>query len=608
MNRSNLSSIGILSLTTLLLAACNQDVMVNQSPGTNSGKYIAFNPLTGRSDTRAEVINNDNLENFATWAAASLPAATTDDFVLNDELVYRQSDNSWTYEPPALWSAATMDFYAYAPALSKNVTTKFAAASSTIAYTVPKETTAGQILQEDFLIARSADVASGGDVTLQFQHALSRAVFRAKSAVKDINLVIKKVTLNNLHASGTFDFENPVGISKIPAFGDKPSTFEYDETHATPVLLWTPTDDATTDYDVAITEDTYAPVGAEDSYSNASILITNTMTQLHRNADALMILPQTTDVYSKTPSSTGFFISVTWALASNPKDTVTTEFPVLFPDTGSQFAFEAGRQYTFDITMTNENGVNVIKLRPEVSDWQLYDNEDDGKEDVIPVPRYVVGDIYLGEDGAGSPTDGLLVYATDGAGKATKIAMITPNTNLKGSIDATKLFTAGGDIGTALATEFKTQLGVSGKTLPLDIKSTDLFWSNADLEDNLNICLTAMSSSPTELMVMNPVTDNGGAWNQDNVITNGTLVDKGLNFWILNASDAKLTTYENMPAHISETAGLAFSYTIIPPTFDLTINGEVNWVVSDSPKDFDIKILSSTNTSAKGLLWVYDVP
>ncbi|MDR0893917.1 MAG: hypothetical protein LBN06_01245, partial [Prevotellaceae bacterium] len=58
-------------LALLLLTGCSQDI-IKDSPNTHSGKYIAFNPLTGKSDTRAEVVNNDNLENFAVWAAESL--------------------------------------------------------------------------------------------------------------------------------------------------------------------------------------------------------------------------------------------------------------------------------------------------------------------------------------------------------------------------------------------------------------------------------------------------------------------------------------------------------------------------------------------------------
>ncbi|MDR1004871.1 MAG: fimbrillin family protein, partial [Prevotellaceae bacterium] len=324
--------VGTLSLVMLLLAGCSQEVVINDSPNARSGKYIAFNPLIEKSDTRAEVITNDNLESFAVWAAGELPALT-ENLVLNDVLVYRNKENKWVYNPEVLWSASTMDFYAYAPALSTNVKSTFAPNGSTITYTVKQEKNKGVINQEDFLVAYKKKVdRNAGTVVLQFQHALSRARFEARSGVEGVNLIIKKVELHNLKAVGDLDFEN----AGIPSSGG----FTYDDINHTPlVTLWT-NQRSPINYDVARTRDS--------GESNSFIMVDNTMTQIHTDANALMVLPQQTVLAvidqsngnvtningEDTNPSSGdepFYISVVWALSTNPSQEMTTNFPVLFP-------------------------------------------------------------------------------------------------------------------------------------------------------------------------------------------------------------------------------------------------------------------------------------
>jgi hypothetical protein len=395
-------------MVLLLCTACSQDVIDNSPTGT-SGNYIAFNPLTERSTTRAEVTDNTNFNNFAVWAGTDF---ATPPLVLTNEFVYKVG-NTWTYEPAALWSGNTMDFFAYSPALSSYVTDVNATIGA-FKYTVPEENAPGRIMQEDLLVAYRNDVpSSGGDVALQFQHALSRAVFRAKSGVPGINLIIKRVTLNNLYSKGTLTLTT----AGIPETGG----FTYQDDHSSPVTLWTDLD-ARKDYDVAITKDVTAHT------DNTAILVTNTMTQLHRDADAAMIMPQATSLATITDNVVAneanvFYLTVAWTLSTTPNASSTiTNFPVVFPDTSEPIIFEAGRQYTFDITMTEANGIKLLTLNPSVSDWKQYE-DNTGPIEPISVP-YAVGDIY------GDPQNGLLVYETNDditTGQGTAVTKLATN-------------------------------------------------------------------------------------------------------------------------------------------------------------------------------------
>ncbi|GHT09244.1 hypothetical protein AGMMS49525_18270 [Bacteroidia bacterium] len=117
-----------------------------------------------------------------------------------------------------------MDFFAYSPASSVNVTVGLKQAPSVttppatgpeIKYTVPGWNGVDQ--QEDFMVTKSVDLAfnpSNLTVQLNFKHALSRIVFKAQNQNKNKTYLIKELALSNLKSKGTLNI-----LDSIPDAG-----------------------------------------------------------------------------------------------------------------------------------------------------------------------------------------------------------------------------------------------------------------------------------------------------------------------------------------------------------------------------------------------------
>jgi hypothetical protein len=618
MKRKKSLSIGTLSLAMLLLASCAQDVVINDSPNKESDKFIAFNPLAEKSDTRAQLIDDDNLENFAVWAAADLTNVNSaDDYTLQNVLVYRDG-MSWTYKPQVLWPANTLDFYAIAPGLSRNIVNGVlfpgGGTNEYFDYLVPRETEDGKMLQEDLLIARRSDVASTGTaVTLQFQHALSRVVFRARSAVEGANLIIRSVTMNGLYGRGRLDFST----ADIPENQSFRAAGKYsDDDHDPAFIQWT-NHASKESYEVAITQ-------KHLSSDFTPVMVDNTMRQIHTNANALMVMPQQT-VLAVIDNNTGnvsnpgsseaeypFNIAVYWAPSTDPDDLRYTYFPVSYPDskttTGSSgdgtdlfdpkpIAFEMGRQYTFDITMTHKSGVNFITMQPQVSDWDDFSTITDGEPPVdtpIPVPHYSVGDVYdrdPTDDSTDDPeTDAvILVYDTDKNGKPTKLAYFR-NTAISITLTGKEVADAlgeGGDLGDTFVSKFTANLGLtSSDTIDITIEPTDPFWKSVEMKNI--VTNNSIYNDATDILVLNSVTDGGRIWPDaytfGSAIADGSALITGLDFWLLNGETAALTTYENSGfrfsiAGSSEGTATLDLYAIAAESGSpgLTLTGYVDW-------------------------------
>jgi hypothetical protein len=626
--------VGTLSLAMMLLAGCSQEVVINDSPNAASGKYIGFNPLTERSDTRAQLIDDDNLENFAVWAAPDLSAVSSDaDYTLQNVLVYRD-EATWTYKPSVLWPATSVDFYAFAPGLSKNVLRPmlFPLYTPTLTYDVPVENEAGKIKQEDFLIAKKSDATSaGGTVTLQFQHALSRVVFRAKSALEKTDLLIYKVTLHNLYSQGTINFST----ADIPEDRSFRAANKYaDDDHDPLFTLWTNLEDRQ-NYDLPITQDA---TGAGSS-AYTPVMVDNTMKQIHTNANALMVMPQTTTLATintgtgavTNDAAGAFYITVNWALSSDPLNDRDTSFPVAFPDskatTGGTgkgtdlfdpkpLAFEIGRQYTFDITLTEESGVNIITMKPQVSDWDDFTTITDGTTDTdgteIPVPHYSVGDVYdpdPTDDTTDNPTTDplILVYEADANGKPTKLAYFR-NTAININIDPTEIGTAlgGGDLGDTFVEKFTANLNLpASQTIDLGIQPTDAFWHSVDMKEV--VTNHTVYKSNQEILVLNSVTEDGRPWANamtfPSAMADGSSSLNTIDYWLFDGSDASLTTtYKNqvLKFSIAGSTGIA-SFNLMGA--GLTLDGYVTW----SPNLTTNSALFTISNADQGKLIMYVV-
>ncbi|GHT06666.1 hypothetical protein AGMMS49525_15170 [Bacteroidia bacterium] len=122
----------------------------------------------------------------------------------------------------------SVDFFAYSPASSVNVTTGLKQAPSVtippatgpeIKYTVPGWNGVDQ--QEDFMVTKSVDLtfASSPTVQLNFKHALSRIVFKAQNQNKNKTYLIKELALSKLKSKGTLNILDSVPNAALSLYG-----------------------------------------------------------------------------------------------------------------------------------------------------------------------------------------------------------------------------------------------------------------------------------------------------------------------------------------------------------------------------------------------------
>ncbi|GHT06738.1 hypothetical protein AGMMS49525_15330 [Bacteroidia bacterium] len=212
------SLLGLVALSS----SCATD-LYQSNPVQSSGPEIAFKTFADKQ-LRASVTTAGSMTSFTT-SAWSHPAATPtvyDGYVLNGVTVTRSEDGaSWDYFPKANWPARdSVDFFAYSPASSVNVTAGLKqnvttvptppVAAPEIEYTVPEWN--GVDPQEDFMVTKSVDLTytSSPSVQLNFKHALSRIVFKAQNQNKNKTYVIKELALSKLKSKGTLNMLDSV--------------------------------------------------------------------------------------------------------------------------------------------------------------------------------------------------------------------------------------------------------------------------------------------------------------------------------------------------------------------------------------------------------------
>jgi hypothetical protein len=207
--------------------------------------------------------------------------------------------------------------------------------------------------QEDFLVARNMEVAKGtGTVELQFQHALSRVVFNARSATSGVDFIVKDVALLNLNSTGTLNFET---ATLIP----EDAGFTYSETSGTNIALWDPVS-SSTDYELDM------------GGSKPLAAYGDTYTPLHSETNAMLVMPHATTLGAAlaTDSATTAFYVRLKAETSDGQPIPDVYLAVKDVKGGEMgIVFEAGRQYTFNINIAAT--LSKMSFSVVVSDWNV---------------------------------------------------------------------------------------------------------------------------------------------------------------------------------------------------------------------------------------------
>ncbi|GHT03220.1 hypothetical protein AGMMS49525_07920 [Bacteroidia bacterium] len=305
------------------------------------------------------------------WSHPDAAVSTTNPYngyVLNGVTVTRSEDGaSWDYFPKANWPTRdSVDFFAYSPASSVNVTAGLKRNTSTlppvagpeIEYTVPGwvgdvNHTIDQ--QEDFMVTKSVDLTykpSDPTVQLNFKHALSRIVFKAQNQNKNKTYVIKELALSKLKSKGTLNM-----LDSVPNAG---ATFAH--TPGAYDVAWKAQHDSVT-YKVDLgSTNVLVPFGTGTTGDDYTA-ITNA-------SNGLMVLPQETILgaftgstpeygtvaeIAATPADASYLYATIAEVDYLTNDTVNRRqvaFRLHDPANKAQgIVFEAGRQYTFLLTL-----------------------------------------------------------------------------------------------------------------------------------------------------------------------------------------------------------------------------------------------------------------
>lgn len=185
------------ALSAVALVACNNEDVLE----VNQGRGISFQVATEAS-TRATATTTNTIDNFKVWGF------TDGKTLMNGiEVKVAESGNKCTYDGTIFWPATDVDFYSVSPAENCGGTVNITKDKQEITnFTV--NTNQGD--QVDLLYAvnkgeKKADHEASA-VNINFRHALSQIVFKAKNTNDNLKVIVKGVTIANIKKAGDFTY------------------------------------------------------------------------------------------------------------------------------------------------------------------------------------------------------------------------------------------------------------------------------------------------------------------------------------------------------------------------------------------------------------------
>lgn len=292
------------ALAVLSLTACSNDEQVIEQIDSNA---IKFNASAQSSSRATDVYCNALMPASFTINAAIADGTTKGNMYISGATINRV-DNTDAYKFPAgetyYWPAAGLNFFGFANDDNKfSMGTKSADDTYTPTFTAfsPAATVANQ---KDLLYAvvmgQTKAASNAGAVNINFRHALSQIVFRAKNKNEHLYVEIKEVGVHNLKGTGTYTFPlntttanvaHPENTTEIDSAGQW--TINLDNTHGT----WALTGDANAAYKTGVKgTNGSGSYGPTITYSADGTTITNlTMGQDGTTGtfnEAMLLLPQ----------------------------------------------------------------------------------------------------------------------------------------------------------------------------------------------------------------------------------------------------------------------------------------------------------------------------
>ena len=335
----------------LMLGSCSQDDIVEANLGADE---IRFTAVTNGA-TRAADIYNPNPENMP--ASFQVSAMSQNKVYISDDKIDRvgeQAPYKWENSTGTrYWPEGAVDFYAHV-----NAGTTFALNNGAPRFNnFTVESAVGS--QVDLLYAvKKGETKETTPVQLNFRHALSQIVFKARNESENIFVQIQGVRVMNVKGSGTYTFPTASTDPNLPTAGS---------TNPNNRGTWALTD-TKADYEV-----NFNLVDVKGSKTNPTAVNLS-----DEEGTALMLMPQTTTAWdpetAPKPSvgNTNSYLlvdCVIYNVADGSATTLPGDNVCLWgkkEENGSyttkelaipvKFAWEEGKKYTYTLVFGNGNG------------------------------------------------------------------------------------------------------------------------------------------------------------------------------------------------------------------------------------------------------------
>lgn len=180
------------ALSAVALVACNNEDVLE----VNQGRGISFQVATEAS-TRAQATGvattTNTIDNFKVWGF-------TDGKTLMDGLNVTKSGSEWTYGGTIFWPTTAVDFYSVSPSDVAGVSIN--KDEKKISYTVNEQIDLLYAVNKGETKAAHEDKA----VSINFRHALSQIVFKAKNTNENLKVIVRGVKIANIKKAGDFTY------------------------------------------------------------------------------------------------------------------------------------------------------------------------------------------------------------------------------------------------------------------------------------------------------------------------------------------------------------------------------------------------------------------
>lgn len=371
-----------LTLSAVALVACNNEDVLE----VNQGRGISFQVATEAS-TRATATTTSTIDEFNVWGFTD-----ANEILMNDVKVTGNNTEGWTYGDAFYWpNSGSVDFYAVSPKECGG-TVEVTSTSKTIKnFTVNTDVEK----QVDLLYALTQDQtkddhADGSKVQLNFRHALSQIVFKAKNTNKNLSVDINGVRIAKVVTGGNFTF---------------PSLQTSTQLTATPGNSDTETDNSWGKWTLVTNKGFYA-AGIK---TTTDITSSSNVVDLTKENGALLLMPQPItgwDISGENGQSGAedrgayFLVSCKiYNVSGNdevllwPKKEEYREVAIPVAD----ITWKQGKKYVYTFIF-GEGGGYVPPVDPEDPDPEEPDPEDPGDPVLVPITFTVTVDDFQNGD------------------------------------------------------------------------------------------------------------------------------------------------------------------------------------------------------------------